>query len=81
MLARMKEIEHFRWLVPSTKLRGKPRLTTYHLSADEAAKLYPEAVPAPGSREVRQVFESRDEANTARGNIGAGIVAAGRGPR
>lgn len=75
----MKEVEHFRWLVPPTRPRGKPRLTNYHLSRDEAATRYPDATPQASTLIVRQVFETRDEANDARGNIGAAVVAAGGG--
>jgi hypothetical protein len=75
----MRQVEHFRWLVPPTKPRGKPRLTTYHLSRSEAAERLPGATPVMSSLEVRPVYGNRDEANAARGNIGAGIVAAGGG--
>lgn len=77
----MQEVEFFRWLVPSTKPRGKPRLTSYFLSRQDAAERYPGAEPVLSSRTVRQIYESRDEEHRASGNVMAGIVAAGGGAK
>lgn len=75
----MADIELFFWLLPPRKPGGKPRRTTYRLTREEAAERFPGATPALSTLQVRQVYGTRDEAQAAGGNIGAGIVAAGGG--
>lgn len=75
----MQQVEQFRWLVPSPS--GKARLTSYLLTRAEAGERFSGATPVLSTLVVREVYQSRDEANAARGNIGAGIVAAGGGAK
>jgi hypothetical protein len=66
----MRETEFFLWWLPPEPHRGpraKPRLSTYKMSAEEAAKRG--ALRAePTSREVRMIPETREESEQAMAN-------------
>jgi hypothetical protein len=60
----MKQVETFRWYLPNPNPRGKPYLSRWHMSAQDAAArgaLRPE----PTSRIVREVPDTDDERRAA----------------
>jgi hypothetical protein len=66
----MRAVEYFLWYLPPEPHRGpraKPRLSTYKMSAEDAAKRG--AIrPEPTSREVRMIPETREEIEQAMAN-------------
>jgi hypothetical protein len=61
----MKQIEQFKWYLPARNPRGKPYISGWHMTAEEAAKrgaLRPE----PGTRMVIDVGETPDEIELVR---------------
>lgn len=58
----MKDVEYFSFRVPNEIPGRKPYLVRWKLTAEEAARLYPDATVEPGSREVRQIPSTPEEA-------------------
>jgi hypothetical protein len=66
----MRETEFFLWWLPAEPWKGpraKPRLSTYKMSAEEAAKVGA-IEPQLSSREVRMIPETREEIEQAMAN-------------
>jgi hypothetical protein len=66
----MKQVEHFRWLVPAGN--GRYRRTRYAMTREEAAERFPGAVPDEATREVRRCAEGMDEWEVHRHPVPAG---------
>lgn len=56
----MKQVEYFFWFLPNANPRGKPYLSRWKMSEEEA-KARGATRPDPGSREVREVPETPEE--------------------
>lgn len=66
----MRPVEFFRWYLPPEPHRGpraKPRLSSYAMSAEEAARVGA-LRPEPTSREVRLIPETPEESEQAMAN-------------
>jgi hypothetical protein len=66
----MRAVEYFRWYLPPEPHRGpraKPRLSTYKMSREDAAKVGA-VEPQLSSREVRMIAETREEKEQAMAN-------------
>ena len=55
----MKQVEHFRWLVPVGN--GRYRRTRYAMTREEAAERFPGAIADEATREVRRCAERMEE--------------------
>ena len=60
----MEPTEFWIWWI--TDESGDRRMTTYRMSREVAIKRFPDAKPVPGTLEMRDVPESKDEWQTAR---------------
>jgi hypothetical protein len=60
----VKTVEVFRWYLPNANPRGKPYLSRWHMSAEDAAK-QGAIRPEPSSRIVRELPESEEELRAA----------------
>ena len=66
----MKQVEHFRWLVPAGN--GRYRRTRYAMTREEAAERFPGAIPDEATRELRRCPEGMDEWEVHRHPASAG---------
>ena len=61
----MRPTEFWIWWI--TDEFGDRRMTTYRMSREVGIERFPGAEPVPGTMEMRDVSESKDEWQTARG--------------
>jgi hypothetical protein len=54
------ETEFFRWWI-TDEVTGKRRKTSYRMDRAPSLERYPDAEPDPSSREVRQVYQPREQ--------------------
>lgn len=60
----MREVEYFRWWVTAPG-RKRPYLTSFPMTAEDAAKCYTSARPEISTRELRSLPETAEERGTA----------------